>query len=162
VLPVPAEPAVLPVPAEPHEPPAVPSPPARTVLYVDDDPMMVRLVQRMLAREPAIRVLTATGGDIALDLATTGNPDVILLDLNLGGMSGEALLRRLQAGAATRSIPVVIVSGDAAPATMQRLTGLGAVDYLAKPFDAAQLRAVLAAIPSRGTADDHRQGLTPG
>jgi len=67
-------------------------------------------------------------------------------------MSGEALLRQLREDSRTRSMPVVIVSGDTEPETIERLTDLGAAGYLAKPFTAAQLRELVSRIagPGRG------------
>jgi CheY-like chemotaxis protein len=118
----------------------------RRVLYVDDNPMLITLVERILAREPDLIVLTADRGEQALALAATAHPDLILFDLNLPDMTGDVLLRRLRADSATRSIPAVVVSGDTDPATIERLITLGAVDYLTKPFDAARLRGTLAAV----------------
>jgi two-component system, chemotaxis family, chemotaxis protein CheY len=69
-----------------------------------------------------------------------------LLDLHLSDVSGEAFLRQLRADARTRSIPAVIVRGDTAPATIERLAGLGAAAYLTKPFTSAQLRELISAL----------------
>ncbi len=119
---------------------------ARRVLYVDDNPSQTMLAERMLGRDPTMAVQTAPDGETAFDLACQQQPDIILLDLNLAGVSGEALLLQLQADARTGQIPVVIVSGDTAPTTIERLKMLGAAAYLTKPFNSAQLRELVDAV----------------
>jgi signal transduction histidine kinase/DNA-binding response OmpR family regulator len=117
--------------------------PARpTVLYVDDNVMMLRLVERILASEP-VTLRTAGDGRTALEIATAGPVDLIMLDLNLPEISGEDLLHRLRADPRTAEVPIVMVSGDTAAATVDRLTAGGATGYLTKPFDLASLRAVV-------------------
>jgi CheY-like chemotaxis protein len=129
--------------------PAAP-PSTRRVLYVDDNRLLTVLVGRIFAADPAVTVNTAPDGRTALDLAFQLQPDIVLLDLHLPDMSGEALLRQLREDSRTRSIPVVIVSGDTEPGTIERLTGLGAADYLTKPFTAAQLRELVSRIVGPG------------
>jgi CheY-like chemotaxis protein len=97
-----------------------------------------------------VTVQTAPDGRTALELALQLQPDVVVLDLHLPDMSGETLLGQLRADPRTRSIAAVIVSGDAEPATIQRLTDLGVIAYLTKPFTAAQLRELVSSIPRRG------------
>jgi signal transduction histidine kinase/CheY-like chemotaxis protein len=122
------------------------SPTARTVLYIDDNPMLRSLVERILAQDPTVTVLTAADGQAGLELAATHRPDLILLDLNLAGTPGETLLKDLRAHQPTSTIPVVVVSGDTRPQTVKRLASLGATAHLPKPFNAEQLRATVAAI----------------
>jgi CheY-like chemotaxis protein len=131
--------------------PAAP-PSTRQVLYVDDNRLLTVLVDRIFAADPAVTVNTAPDGRTGLELAFQLQPDIVLLDLHLPGMSGEALLRQLREDSRTRSIPVVIVSGDTEPETIERLTDLGAAGYLTKPFTAAQLRELVSRIagPGRG------------
>jgi CheY-like chemotaxis protein len=80
---------------------------------------------------------------LGLDLARTHLPDLILLDLNLPDMPGVEALRRLRADPTTAAIPVVVVSADATPGQIARLEAEGAVSYLAKPFDIADLLALV-------------------
>jgi len=126
--------------ATPRVPPAT-----RRVLYVDDNPLLTRLVERIFAADPTVAVQTAPDGATGISLAIAQPPDIVLLDLHLSDMSGEALLQQLRADARTRSIPAVIVSGDTSPDTIERLIGLGAAAYLIKPFTSAQLRELIAA-----------------
>ena len=118
----------------------------RRVLYVDDNPMLIKLVERIFASDPAVTVQTAPDGAAALHLAAQQQPDIVFLDLHLSDMSGAVLLQRFQSDPRTRSVPAVIVSGDTSPATIERLTRLGAAAYLTKPFTSAQLRELIAAV----------------
>jgi signal transduction histidine kinase/DNA-binding response OmpR family regulator len=117
--------------------------PSCRVVYVDDDPMMVTLVTRILGREPGVVLHTASDGETALRLAADHQPHLILLDLNLTDSAGDDVLRQLQTDIRTSQIPVVMVSGDAAPDTIERLVLLGAAGYLTKPFQPAQLRELI-------------------
>jgi CheY-like chemotaxis protein len=140
-------------PADTLQPTMVPAPfssRAGTVLYVEDNPSNVKLVERLVAGRPEVTLLVAMEGRIALELAREHQPSLILLDLNLPDMSGEEVLRRLRAEPRTSATPVVVVSADATPGQVQRLRANGATDYLTKPFDIARLLAV---IDGAGSAD---------
>ena len=126
-------------------PPRATEPPiVRHILHVDDDPMLATLVQRILASRTDVRLLSATHGRTAMEMLSETRPDLILLDLRLPDMSGEELLRRLHTDNQTRDIPVVVLSGDTTPEVMTRMVTHGATEYLAKPFTASQLRALVA------------------
>jgi CheY-like chemotaxis protein len=116
---------------------------AGTVLYVEDNPANLRLVERIVAQRGDLRLLTARGGREGLDLALQYRPDLVLLDLHLPDMNGSDVLERLQADPATAEVPVVMVSADATPGQIDRLIAAGAHDYLTKPFDLARLVEVL-------------------
>jgi len=84
---------------------------ARTVLVVDDDPHMVRLLARMIQAESRhFRVVRAYGGQQALDLMAAAPPDLVLLDLLMQGVDGYEVLRRMRRDAALRDVPVVVVT----------------------------------------------------
>ena len=117
--------------------------PARTVLYVEDNPSNIKLVERILARRPEISLLIATQGGLALELAREHRPALVLLDLNLPDMSGEEVLARLRDDPRTAALAVVVLSADATPGQMARLRLAGADDYLTKPFEIEQLLAVV-------------------
>jgi len=114
----------------------------RTVLYIEDDPSILRLVELILAQRPQVTLLTAADGRLGLDLARLHRPALVLLDLNLHGMSGEEVLRRLRGNAATAATAVVIVSAQAA-GNEARLRGAGADGSLGKPFGVEQLLATV-------------------
>jgi PAS domain S-box-containing protein len=129
--------------ARPAEEPAEPAGPALTVLYIEDNLSNLRLVERVLGRRPGVRLITAMRPQLGLDLAADHHPDLVLLDLHLPDMPGEAVLRRLQAEPRTAGIPVVILSADARPGLIQRLLEQGARGFLTKPLDVRELLEVL-------------------
>ncbi|MBI4264645.1 MAG: response regulator [Acidobacteria bacterium] len=107
-----------------------------TVLYIDDNLSNVQLMQRLLARRrPQVEFLSASDGRTGLEVAGARLPSLVLLDLHLPDMRGEEVLRQLWEGAATRHIPVAVLSADAMAAQKRRLVASGAVAYLTKPFD---------------------------
>jgi PAS domain S-box-containing protein len=113
--------------------------PEGTILYVEDNHSNVRLLERLLGRRRAIRLITASRGIDGIELAMREQPDLILLDLHLPDLPGEEVLRRLWADPRTRPLPVAVLSADATPAQRQRLLAAGAVEYLTKPLDINQL-----------------------
>lgn len=116
---------------------------ARTVLYIEDNLSNLELVQRIVARRPDVRLLTATQGREGLDLARQHLPRVILLDVHLPDLSGDEVLRRLKSEGPLAGIPVIVISADATAAQRARLLSLGARDYLTKPLDIRSFLAVL-------------------
>jgi CheY-like chemotaxis protein len=107
----------------------------RTLLLVEDNLVNLKLIEAMLRRRPAVSVIPAVQGRLAIELAHQHKPDVIVLDLHLPDLSGQEVLQRLQANPATRHIPVVIASADATPGRIRRLRDQGAFDYLTKPLE---------------------------
>ena len=107
----------------------------RTVLYVEDNLSNLKLIERVLASRPEIRLISAMQGQLGLDLAREHQPDLILLDLHLPDMNGDELLHRLRADTQTAATPVVVISADATPGQLERLLRAGARAYLTKPLD---------------------------
>lgn len=108
-----------------------------TILVVDDDQPILLLMQNVL-REFQFEALTASTGEDAVELAKGHRPDLILLDLNMPGMSGGAVIDALRSESdGARQIPIVILSGE--PVDPAELARLGAVDAIQKPFDLAAL-----------------------
>src|SRR5687768_1440283 len=97
----------------------------KTVLYVEDNPINVFLVQAIFEMRDQVRLITAINGNIGLELAQRHQPHLILLDLNLPDMDGEQYLNQLRADEATAKIPVVIVSGDAMNEQQRHFLNLG-------------------------------------
>jgi PAS domain S-box-containing protein len=112
---------------------------AGTILYIEDNLSNVKLIQRVLQRRPNITLLHAADGQRGLDMTRHHRPDMVLLDLNLPDLSGEAVLLHLKADPSLGLIPVVVLSADAMPAQTRRLTAAGARAYLTKPLDVAQV-----------------------
>jgi signal transduction histidine kinase/ActR/RegA family two-component response regulator len=145
------------MPAEISANPPLPAPPAQVVgaeantgpvLVIDDDPMVLDLVVRNLARE-GIPVVTCTSGNEGLVLARTLRPRAILLDIVLPDLDGWAVLIELRREVALRSVPVLVTSVLDEQA---RALGLGASAYLHKPIDRDRLLAALARVCSQSDA----------
>ena len=136
---------------DPQQAPAGPSSNGtRTLLYIDDSPSNLRIVEQTLEQRPAVSLLTAATGSEGLELATRERPDLVLLDLNLPDMRGEDVLAGLTGAEATGDIPVIMLSADASEATAARLLAAGAADYLTKPFDLADFLEIVDARLSTG------------
>jgi two-component system cell cycle response regulator len=110
------------------------------LLVIDDSATVASLIQLRLADEP-IDILTSTDATSGLAMASEKRPDLILLDTELPGADGYAVCRELKCRPETMTIPIIFLAGSAG--TEEKLQGLalGAVDYLEKPFDTAELRA---------------------
>ena len=113
------------------------------VLLVDDAPEIHRLLGVKL-RNDDLTLLSAFGGEEALDIAAYRQPSLILLDLNMPGSDGLETLRRLKLESSTGEIPVIILSGSSTSSDKVGSFGLGATDYVTKPFDVPELRARIA------------------
>jgi PAS domain S-box-containing protein len=125
-----------------------------SLLYIEDNPSNLRLVERALEHRPGITFLSAMLGRVGLDLAREHRPDLIVLDLNLPDIGGDRVLAGLRADSATAAIPVVILSADATRRQRERLLALGARAYLTKPLD---VRSFLASVDDfLGPASDPR------
>jgi len=109
------------------------------VLIVDDQPINVQALYRIFA--PDHRVLMATSGAKALSLCKDDPPDLVLLDVVMPGMDGHEVCARLKADAATRNIPVIFVTAHTDAEQETKGLGVGAVDFIAKPFNPAVVRA---------------------
>jgi PAS domain S-box-containing protein len=110
-------------------------PPRHTVLYIEDNPINQILMEGMLAQRPGIRLLVAGLPEVGLGIALQARPDLVLLDIQLPGIDGYEVLRRLRAHPSTRHIPVVAVSANAMPADLAEGARAGFTDYVTKPLD---------------------------
>ena len=109
------------------------------IVYIEDNLANVRLMEQIAARRREVTLFHAKQGRLGLELISSSQPDLILLDLHLPDMSGEEVLRRLQAETNTKDIPTVVVSADASPGQIRRILEMGASGYLTKPFDVGEL-----------------------
>jgi PAS domain S-box-containing protein len=114
-----------------------------TVLYIEDNVSNQRLMERVCAQRPGVRLVGAANGQTGLDLARAEAPDLILLDLHLPDINGDEVLRRLWEDLRTRTIPVAVLSADANPAQARRLLAAGASAYLTKPLNISQVLKLL-------------------
>src|SRR5207248_3582317 len=117
--------------------------PLRTLLYVEDNPANLKLVEQLVARRPTMRLLSARDGNMGIQLARAHQPDVILMDINLPGISGIEALKILREDAATAHIPVVALSAYAMPRDIEKGLQAGFFWYLTKPIKVTEFMDVL-------------------
>jgi len=120
------------------------------VLYVEDVVANVRLVEEIFARRPSIRLIPAMQGQLGIELARDHRPHLIFLDLHLQDMTGVDVLAALRRDAATRSIPVVILTADATRRELEKLQRLGARSYESKPIGMRRLLEIVDEHASEG------------
>ena len=106
----------------------------RTLLYVEDNPANMKLVEQLIARRPDMRLLSAGDGTLGIELARIHQPEVILMDINLPGISGIEALKILREDPATAHIPVVALSANAMPRDIKKGLEAGFFRYLTKPI----------------------------
>ena len=130
----------------------------RTLLYVEDNPANLALVEQLIARRSDLKLLTAIDAHLGIDLARTCQPDVILMDINLPGISGFGALRILRDDPATSHIPVMALSANAVPRDVEKGLEAGFFRYLTKPIKVVEfmeaLDVALHHAASHGLADD--------
>jgi PAS domain S-box-containing protein len=115
----------------------------RTLLYIEDNPANLMLVEDLIARRPDIRLLSAKDGTRGIEIARASLPDVILMDINLPGISGIRALRILAEDPATAHIPVVALSANAMPHDIEKGLEAGFFNYLTKPIKVIQFMDAL-------------------
>jgi signal transduction histidine kinase/ActR/RegA family two-component response regulator len=118
----------------------------RRLLYVDDTPANVRLLEETLRRRPSVRISSATLGRLALRMAQERAFDLVILDLHLPDLPGDEVLAQLRADPATHDLPVVILTADVTGDRAGTLERSGARAYLTKPVRPEQLLEVLDAV----------------
>src|ERR1700686_2993667 len=117
--------------------------PLRTLLYVEDNPANLALVEQLIARRPDMRLLSARDGNLGIQLALANQPEVILMDINLPGISGIEAMRVLRADPATAHIPVVALSANAMPRDIEKGLQAGFFRYLTKPIKVSEFMHTL-------------------
>ncbi len=107
---------------------------AHTLLYVEDNPANLMLVEQLIARRANTRLLSAADATTGIALARLHQPEVILMDINLPGISGIRALKLLRDDALTRDIPVIAISANAMPHDVRKGLEAGFFSYLTKPI----------------------------
>ncbi|MCU7834368.1 MAG: PAS domain-containing protein [gamma proteobacterium symbiont of Taylorina sp.] len=110
-----------------------------TLLYVEDNPANLLLVQQALATIPDLILLDASEALLGIELASVHQPDLILMDINLHGMSGLDALKKLQDNKETAHIPVIAVSAKAMSGDIEQGLQAGFIEYITKPIDIIKL-----------------------
>jgi signal transduction histidine kinase/ActR/RegA family two-component response regulator len=114
-----------------------------TVLYVEDNPANLKLVEQVVARHPDIHLLTAVNGNSGVEMARTSQPDVILMDINLPGINGFEALKLLREEPITAHIPVIAVSANAMQLDVERGMKAGFFGYITKPIKVDEFMTAL-------------------
>ena len=127
-----------------------------TILIVEDDPDIVELLQYNLERE-GFATLAAADGEAGLAAAVDRQPALILLDLMLPGINGLDVCRRLKQDVSTHAIPLIMLTAKGDDADVVLGLGLGADDYVTKPFSPRQLVARIQAVLRRGPVKETTQ-----
>jgi PAS domain S-box-containing protein len=127
-----------------------------SVLHIEDDPAMVKLVDELCNARPDIQLQSVMMGRMGMELARASQPDVILLDLHLPDINGGEVLQTLKNDPVTRDIPVVVLSADATNERVQELMQLGAFKYLTKPIRAKSIVDTLDEVLSAAGAEGVR------
>ncbi|WP_229414055.1 hybrid sensor histidine kinase/response regulator [Massilia eurypsychrophila] len=115
----------------------------RTLLYVEDNPANLALVELLIERRTDLKLLTAINAHLGIVLARTCQPDLILMDINLPGMSGYGALKVLQSDPATAHIPVMALSANAVPRDIEKGIDAGFFRYLTKPINVVEFMDAL-------------------
>jgi CheY-like chemotaxis protein len=119
------------------------APVSSTLLYVEDNPANLKLIEQLIARSPDIALLTARDGLEGVELARANQPDVILMDINLPGISGIEALKILREDPVTAHIPVVALSANAMLGDIEKALQAGFFRYLTKPIKVRELMETL-------------------
>jgi CheY-like chemotaxis protein len=117
--------------------------PLHTLLYVEDNPANLELVEQLIARRSDLRLLSAPDGNMGVEYARAYLPDLILMDINLPGISGIEALRILRADPSTAHIPIIALSANAIPRDIDRGLEAGFFNYLTKPIKVNQFMDAL-------------------
>jgi CheY-like chemotaxis protein len=105
-----------------------------TLLYVEDNPANLKLVEQIIARRPDMRLLTAVNGMKGIEIARASLPDVILMDINLPDINGIEALKILRSDPITSHIPIVALSANAMPRDIKKGLEAGFFRYITKPI----------------------------
>jgi CheY-like chemotaxis protein len=106
----------------------------RTLLYVEDNPANLMLVEQIIDTRSHVNMLSARDGNLGIALARAHLPDVILMDINLPGINGFEALRILRSDSTTMHIPVIALSANAMPRDIEKGLEAGFFRYLTKPI----------------------------
>ncbi|MEY4569598.1 MAG: hypothetical protein RLZZ398_1037 [Verrucomicrobiota bacterium] len=113
------------------------------VLYVEDNPANLQLIEQLLSRRTDLQLLTAKDGREGIDLAISSVPDVILMDINLPGISGIDAMRILQVNPLTAHIPIIALSANAMQLDIVKGLAAGFFKYITKPINVNEFMETL-------------------
>jgi PAS domain S-box-containing protein len=117
--------------------------PRRTVLYVEDNPANLELVAQLIERRGDLHMMSAEDGTLGIEYARACLPDVILMDINLPGISGIEAMQVLRADPSTAHIPIIALSANAIPRDIERGLEAGFFNYITKPIKVSEFMDAL-------------------
>jgi CheY-like chemotaxis protein len=133
----------------PHAASVQPQPPPgarlRTVLYVEDNPANLTLVEQLLGRRADMHLMSARDAYLGIQIARASQPEIILMDINLPGLSGLEALKILRDDPLTTHIPIIALSANAMPRDIKKGLEAGFFRYLTKPIKVNELMDTLGA-----------------
>jgi PAS domain S-box-containing protein len=115
----------------------------RTILYIEDNPANMKLVEELIARRSDLRLLTAVSAGLGIELVRSDLPDLILMDINLPGMSGTKALEILRDDPSTSQIPVIALSANAMARDIAKGLEAGFFRYITKPINVKEFMETL-------------------
>ncbi len=119
----------------PQQSPSVEQDSVKRVLYIEDNPANLKLVAQLFSKRPQYRLMTAHEGSLGVKLAQADPPDLVLLDINMPGMDGYAILQIFKADPRLSDIPVIAVTANAMPRDIERGLQAGFCQYVTKPIE---------------------------
>ncbi|NQV56159.1 MAG: PAS domain S-box protein [Rhodospirillales bacterium] len=117
----------------------------RKLLYVEDNPPNLNLMAALIEQTPLLELVSADTAELAMDLIRESKPDLILMDINLPGMSGIEALAKLKSLAETVDIPVIALTAAAMPHQIKHGLDAGFADYVTKPINISQILETISA-----------------
>lgn len=127
------------------------------VLVIEDEPDILEVIQYNLERE-GHKVLACRNGEQGLSRIRTDNPDLVILDLMLPGMDGVEVCRQVKSDPVTRAIPIIMVTAKSEESDIVLGLGIGADDYITKPFSPRELIARVKVVLRRGPLREQSGG----
>ncbi len=126
-------------------------------LVIEDEPDLLEVIQYNLERE-GHKVIPCRNGEQGLSRIRTDNPDLVILDLMLPGMDGVEVCRQVKSDPVTRAIPIIMVTAKSEESDIVLGLGIGADDYLTKPFSPRELVARVKVVLRRGPLREESGG----
>jgi signal transduction histidine kinase/ActR/RegA family two-component response regulator len=126
----------------------------RLILYIEDNPANLRLVQEVVGFRADLRLMSAPDGHTGLAMAHTHRPAIVLMDLNLPGMNGFEVLAQLRRDPQTAHIPAVALTANAMPQDIERGLSAGFDRYLTKPIDIEQFNEAIDGVLAQRAAEE--------
>lgn len=127
------------------------------ILVIEDEPDLLEVLQYNLERE-GHKVIACRNGEQGLSRIRTDNPDLVILDLMLPGMDGVEVCRQVKSDPVTRAIPIIMVTAKGEESDIVLGLGIGADDYISKPFSPRELVARVKVVLRRGPLREQNGG----